>query len=286
MKYKINFTAALVPCFMAIILTTFIGCSEKIISDVENSGIKVSITSKLSEGQLSELIEVFRLTVDAEDFTAPVVVPLELAGSFLVGEVAVPAGANRQFMVQAFDAAEELIYQGESFADVVYNTTITVDIDLLPVVPLLRVIPRSLSIDMDESFAVRVSAYNILDIRSAEFDLSFGSKDLLVNLDSVIIGPGLPADSRLSYVGTVSITSVWIDRTDPSGLLVDASGNAHLAVFYFTTHSETNLDIDTAFIEIIPTTFDRGSVDLFDPYPLDSIYLERSVIELIKVAGI
>lgn len=272
-------------------LITLSGCAERIVNENANN-VTISMSTKASGLEMSSLAQYFWLSVEAEDIPVPIVSQLTLDGAVLNGEVIVPVGTNRHFIIYAYDAllAGNLIYQGDTYADVTSDSTITVYIDLFPVVPLMKVIPRInsdriSSVAMGESFEVDIYVYNIPEVRYISFDLGFLTNNNLLNLFDVLPGADLPADSRLSWEGGSTMVAVWLDRPNLGGPLVDALGNAHLLTFYFSSHSDTMDDLDTASLEINPIILDRGVGDVTDPFPLGDLYLESAIVELYQISG-
>jgi hypothetical protein len=273
-------------CLIGFLIIGLAGCSEKITNNSADGNVKIRMSARISNIEMSQLINSFVLTVDAEDFTAPVIVPLQLEGSFLVGEVTIPAGAYRHFLVQALDALEAVIYQGEAYADVVYNETVDVDINLFPIVPLMKIVPRFGSIAMGTSFTADVYIYNVPNVRYISFDFAFATNDNLVYPDSIMEGVDLEPNS-LSYESGGNTASIWIYQPNSVDPLVDAEGNAHLATFYFRSHSDTVRDYDTASLVITPYNLDRSVGDVSDPFPIyDSLYLEEAMFELYRDTGL
>ncbi|MCP4704769.1 MAG: hypothetical protein GY865_09180 [candidate division Zixibacteria bacterium] len=281
-------------CLIGLVILGLPGCSKKIVN--ENSNVAISISTKASAIEASTLADLFILTVEAEDIPVPLYFPLTLEGSFLVGEVIVPVGLNRQFTISGYkvpiidiDLTGTLIYQGVDTADVFYDRTVTVNIDIFPVVPLLKLIPKVLgervsSIAMGESFAVDIYGYNIPDVNSLSLDLSYLTNNYLIILFDVALGTGLPVDSRVSYEGGNASVYIWLDRPNLAGPLVDELGNAHLLTVYFSTHSDTEAIYDTTSLEMTTITLDRGDGEVLDPFPLDSLYLDQAIVELYKVS--
>ena len=269
-------------CLSGLILIALIGCSEKIVNENNQGNVAISLSTKISGAELSEMADVFLLSVEAEDISVPIVIPLTLEDSILVGQIIVPVGLNRHFIISAYDLTPTLIYQGDDYADVVADSTVTVSIDLHPVVPMMKVLPRVNSVIMGESFVVDIYLYNAPDVKSASFDFGFLTNDNLVNLFEARLGDGLPADARISYEGTSGLVTIWIDLANLSGNLVDSAGNAHLTRLYFNSHSDTIRDFDTASLVITPIELNRGNSDVIDLFPLDSLYLENTEYELYR----
>ncbi len=278
-------------CLIGLVILGLPGCSKKIVSENDGNNVTISMSTKVSGLEISELVKYFVLTVEAEDFPIPMIYPLTLEGSMLTGQLIVPVGINRIFTIRAYDDLIDgtMIYQGVDTADVIYNSMVTVNIDIFPVVPLLKLIPKVLgervsSIAMGESFAVDIYGYNIPDVNSLSLDLSYLTNNYLIFLFDVALGTGLPVDSRVSYEGGNSSVYVWLDRPNLAGPLVDALGNAHLLTIYFSTHSDTEAIFDTTSLKMTTITLDRGDGEVLDPFPLDSLYLDQAIVELYKVS--
>jgi len=271
---------------LIILILVLFGCSEKIVHDETMVSVKIcpdtDILFTLQMGQITT----YRLTVDAEDFEEPIYTPLVLDGALLLGEVDIPAGPNRHFVAEALDTGGTVIYGGDAYEDVEYNSTVQVNIDLLPVVPLMKVTPRYLSLEMEQPFSIDVSVFNIPELKSVEFDLVYITDNEPIYLDSIVKGADLDLDDRFSYEGDYSSVRVWIDDASGDEAIVDAQGDARLASFYFGTHSDvgTEIEADTAFMIIIPVELNRGSSDVPDLFPLDELYPDRGMVELIKPA--
>lgn len=276
-------------CLIGLVITGLPGCSDKIVNENAKGNVTISMSTKISGLEMSELAQIFVLTVEAEDIPIPLMVPLFQEGLFLVGQVIVPVGVNRHFTVGAYDILGTLIYQGDDYADVIYDSTVAVFIDLFPVVPMMKIIPRVLgqrvsSIAMGESFTADVYVYNIPDVNYISFDLSYLTNNFLLNFLHISLGADLPADSRVSYEGGYSSVTIWLDRPNLGGPLVDELGIAHILTFNFDSHFDTEDLNDTASLEIRPIILERGSPDFTNPFPLDSLYLEPAIVELYKVS--
>ncbi len=283
-------------CLIGLVMIILPGCSKKIVNENSNNNVIISMSTKASGIEMSELAEVFVLTIDAEDFPIPIAIPLTLEGSFLVGQMIVPVGENRIFTINAYELPifdvglfGALIYQGTDTADVIFNSTVTVNIDMFPVVPLLKVVPRTKSerissLPMGDPFTVDVYAYNVPEVNYISFDLSYLTNNPILNFLHISLGADLPADSRVSYEGGNSSVTIWLDRPNLAGPLVDELGNAHILTFNFDSHSDTMDDFDTTIIAITPIILDRGNGEVSDPFPLDSLYLEPAMFELFKVS--
>ncbi len=281
----INYTIkVLFTCLMGllIMLIGLTGCEEKIVPGESGNIIKIMTSNRIAYGENSEAFAEYRLTITADDIATPIVVPLELDGAFLIGEVILVAGANRLFTLEVFDTDGVAVYSGSTTANVVRGESITLNVDLLPVAPLMKITPRYDEKFMEESFTVDVNCFNLVGLSSIQFDFLYGSTDNLVFVDSVIKGPDYGIEVRLSYQVGSNIVTVWIDLAFLTGNIVDANGDATMATVYLSTHSDTQLLVDTANLQVVPVSLNRANGDVIDPFP-DKVYLDESMIVLTQL---
>jgi hypothetical protein len=265
---------------LMILLTGLTGCEEKIMPGDGGNIIKIMTSNRPAYG---EAFAEYRLTITADDIAVPIVVPLELDGAFLIGEVILVAGTDRLFTIEVFDTDGVAVYSGSTSASVVRGQLITLDIDLIPVAPLMKITPRYDEKFMGESFTVDINCYNLVGLSSAAFYFLYGSTDDLVWVDSVVKGPDYGNEVLLSYQVGINIVTVWIDLAFLTGDIVDANGDATMATVFLSTHSDTQLLVDTADLQISPVSLNRANGDLIDPFP-DKVYLDESMIVLTKPA--
>lgn len=241
----------LILAAVAVVLSTLmVNCSERIVS---HDNHKVYASFKVDDGKAVATLQEFLLTVTAEDFAEPLTATLQLIGDSLVGEITVPAGPRRTFRIDALDTLGNTIYSGSTTMDLVHGEPIEIDIDIQPVVPALVLSPRYMDVIMSDTFHLDVSVHNTPGLASLEFDLDFNSASGTIL--SPVIGSASTLDPAVgvSWGTGESYSTIWVSLADTTGTLgsiVDSNGDADLATLTFDTHSDTNMDLDSAFITI------------------------------------
>jgi len=246
-----NKNVLLILAAVAVVLSTLmVNCSERIVS---HDNHKVYASFKVGAGEAVATLQEFLLTVTAEDFTEPLTATLQLIGDSLVGEITVPAGLRRTFRIDAFDTLGNTIYSGSTTMDLVHGEPIEIDIDIQPVVPVLVLSPRYMDVTMSDTFHLDVSVHNAPGLAYVEFDLDFNSASGTIL--SPVIAPDTSLDSTIgvSHGTGDTYSTIWVSVTSGTqGMIVDSNGDADLATLTFDTHSDTNMDLDSAYISITP----------------------------------
>ncbi len=276
----------LAVAFILAVLAAIIGinCSDRI---VHNDSGMVTTQFKFNVSDAVAQLAMFRVTVSAEDFTDPIVNLLTLEGNELVGELEIPAGPARTFTIEAYDSEVNLIYQGSTTRDLVRGEPVEIAIALEPVVPIIYLTPRALDVEMGSDFVLDVKAENIEALSTLQFELDFTSESGTINQPTVEKGSTLGDSVGVSWGTGESYTTIWISLTDfrqGTGMIVDDTGYADLATLTFSTHSDTNLDLDTAYIKLsIVEAGDTLQNAITDIYPDEArVILTRPDIILQK----
>ena len=247
------------------------GCSQKAVND--NAAPSIALHMKVTEPALIESVSQFLLIVSGPGMETDTT-ELTLNGRYLKGEVEVPAGRDRRFVVEALDETGRVIYRGSTTVDVEPGETIDLTINLYPVVPLVKLSPRFLQVPADTTFALDVKVFNIDSLYSIAFRVYFPS--YLLGVDSAILGRNL--DPNLFLFDTTGLDTGFYAIT-PFGSappIVDQNGNATLATIFFSTfYPET--DADTAKLTIKPTALLKPNGDSIF---VDSVFIDSSLIEV------
>ena len=164
-RYILSLTVLILFCVLI-----FSSCSEKITS-ADRGGTRLQID--LSPAQQADLLSAsnFRLTVTGPGIVDPIVESLILENGRLVGEVRVPAGPGRIFLLEAFDAAGKLIYSGSSTADVKPGATVDLRIDLYPRVPMIKLSPLYVEKSQTARLAYKIEIFNIRNLNEINMEL-------------------------------------------------------------------------------------------------------------------
>lgn len=253
----------------------FNGCAEKITGEAHLVKIQ-AMTEFNAPGKISGVSE-FRVRVYLPDEEEPLEFPLELVGSYLMGEITIPAGPERTFVVEAMDSDFIVMYSGEATVDIIAGDDITLDIDLLPVVPMLKFTPRYFDILMGEPITVDVSIFNFPNLESLEFNVYYGSQSGTIYLDSIVRGLDLDPLAEVSWADSGTYATVWVSPVGrQSGLIVDDEGYAHLATVYFNSHYDTQFELDTAYLTLSPTRL----TDTSGVMSVDDLYTDETMVIL------
>ncbi len=253
----------------------FNGCAEKITG--EGHLVKIQAMTEFSApGKISEISE-FRVRIYLPGEEEPLEFPLELVGSYLMGEITVPAGPERTFVVEAMDNDFIVMYSGVVTVDVIAGEDVILDIDLLPVVPMLKFTPRYFDILMGEEISVDVSIFNSPDLSLLEFNIYYGSQSGTIYLDSIMRGLDLNPLAEVSWADSGTYATVWVSEIgDVPGLIVDDEGYAHLATVYFNSHWDTSFELDTAYLVLSPTRL----VDTSQAMTVEDLYTDQAMVIL------
>lgn len=266
------------PACLLIAVFLLAGCSEKIVNGGNDANVTIALSTKmLSPGDLA-VIDRYELEVWGEDFGSIIVpmVPQDPQDGFIVAKVEVESGLARRFVARALDKDGIILYQGEDTADIEPDVQVELNIDLFPVVPMVNLTPHYQYVQLNDSFYVDISVFNVRDIVS--IDLDFSRNDSPLNFMRVERG--------LDYGDTVG---VWYETSESyfdytigvyhtqGGSLVDASGYAHLARVWFRSYRDWATDTATVLFQVQPTYVYTG-VDTI--VPVGDIYTDGAMVEL------
>ena len=152
------------------------GCSKKITDD--NKNINVALTARLSSTEMVHLIDHARLTITSYSRNTTTTVELLINGNYLEGEISeVPAGENL-FVAEAFNETGRVIYRGETKATVTADAIANIEFDLYPRVPLLKLSPRAVDIEIEQSFSLTAKIYFVENLGSISFRVSYDETTL------------------------------------------------------------------------------------------------------------
>jgi hypothetical protein len=257
------------------------GCSEKIVSP-EPQQVGVSMQVKLSTPALFQAIDHFDVTVVARDIAGIITAPLAYSAGIIEGDVIVPAGRDRIFVVRAMDKDGNELYIGETVADIDPNQqSVILNINLYPVASLLYFKPHYQEHFMNDYFAAEVYINQVPGISS--ISLAFAQNDFPGGIDSVTLGTTLDPIKTLfeAWAGDFMYYADITYYDALPGSLTDAAGNAHLATIYF--HSYADWQFDTATVVVTPQImglWDIGGMTI----PSGQVYTDNTEIFLTNPA--
>ncbi len=256
-------------------------CSEKITS-ADEQRIDLEIWTSLAGSGEAAQASRFVLTVTGPGIMEPIVAELAPAGGLLTGSVVVPAGPDRIFRIDAYDAAGTLLYSGQTTADVLGGSELRLDIELVPRVPMIKLSPVYLETIQGDLLAMKVSVYNIPDAGALHVLLasyrSVGESYLDTGPGNVIIDPQLAkvAASEIYLDGDYAM-HIEMTLRDTMNSMVDGSGYTDVATVYYQTTMYEVFPVETAtFTPAVISMADKRGVAL----PIEPIRSEPSIVLL------
>ena len=270
---KLYATIGLVLLISALLLIG--GCSENVTDS--DSGHKLQIRIDASQMGLGDAdqLSFFLLTVTAADLDAPIYGHLLLMDGYLIGEVTVPPGKARHFVLEAYDG-ERLIYRGETTVDINAIAGTYLEINLYPQVQLVKLSPRYLEAPQGSEFSLDLKVYNILDLNHITVSIIYNNDRLFFNRAEV--NPEMADSVTLEYITGVSGVGFMIYPRNEVNPLVDDSGYANLATVYFQSYIYAeDVVTDSIYIDLLSMyKYPESSI------PTDSVVKEGSHVELYR----
>lgn len=223
------------------------GCAKKIMPS-NGMAITVGVSAKLPTGVAGGSINQYRLTVRARDLDSALVTQLKEINGYLIGQLEVPAGKGRLFVVEALSAevganAPTVVYRGQAVVDIspLDIGPITIELVLKPVSPVLRITPDNTQMLMGDSLELDIFVHRATNMYSAYLYLE------LYNVDS--LEPGLPmyidtiyrrsgSNSAVGYYSSRFSNYVLIYSTTEVSPIVDSFGDAYLATVKFQSYAD------------------------------------------------
>jgi hypothetical protein len=281
MKNKIIITLLAVTTLLAMAWLT--GCSEKIVND-NNNGPGLTLQPNFSVKDNLEAVTIYRVRVEAEDIPVPIEATLNMVNGLLVGEISVPAGRKRKITVEALDKDLNVIYRGVQILDI-YPTSDTlpvIAIDLMPTVPIIRVTPHYTRKAMGIPFSCDVEVFSIPHMYDINFQLEHNSN--IAMIDSIVRGSSLSMDDNFStsvyWMDLGQVAYVTAGPPADSDMIVDGTGFAHLATFYFSSYSSTYEDIDYFDLVLQLNTIRTNEDGVVDTVTREGIFVDQGRGEL------
>ncbi len=258
-------------------------CSDRAANSGSSVEGNVELRARLSGGAGAEQIDLFRLIVTGPQMDR-IETLLEFDGRYITGEVLVPVGRDRRFVLQAEeiqvspvggDEDTVVVYRGVTVSAVEPEVVLTLEIDLAPVVPTLKFTPRWITAPSGELFTLDIMAYNMTTLPGLRVVLDY---------DYTLLQPAgaIPIDDlgEHEYFHAEEVDDAMafeIVRADTSGAsIVDSDGNGAIARLFFTAEAFTGDEIVT---EITFGDIELIEVDTSYP-PSADLHVETAEITL------
>ncbi len=220
-----------------LVLAALSGCSEKGVNRPAPGDGSLVIDIQMSPSETSQMVELYLLTVTGPDMD-PVVDTLRLiTGHYLVGDVEVPVGERRLFVLEGIRGVTlgtpRVLYRGQTTAAVRPGVVTELDIVLLPVAPIAKLSPARTVVASGADLDLNLRLYNLPAVSHframIEWDGNF------VRSPSVSF-PAVLGENVVTAIEYYDGPMFAVVVTDPSGAsILDERGNALLASISFHT---------------------------------------------------
>lgn len=212
-----------------------ISCSDNPV-DSKPSGSPLTMSLSIaSSPELMQMVDAFVVHVSGDGFDT-LTQSLEFDSGFVRGTIeSVPAGANIKFTAVAMDGLRE-IYKGSTFADVIADDTIEVDVVLKPVISMVMLSPRYLEVGPGETNFYDLKVYNIVDLSQLSFRLHWdfpGSISFSTEIDAALSNRVLVYDTLGGFASPPYYYACALLNMVNENSIVDANGNATLGTVSF-----------------------------------------------------
>ncbi|MFH1845291.1 MAG: hypothetical protein ABIF77_19075 [bacterium] len=249
------------------------GCSEKITNT--RQGTRVNVVLSLKGGPAVS----YRLTISAVDMEN-IEVPITPTDAGLTATITVPAGTDREFLVEASDPAGTVLYRGVVVSDVVSVLPLELTIPMEPTVPLLYMNPHFARVHLGSDFTITVHAHDLPGTSGAGVGLSLTGIDPYVlaeiaYIDTVVLAPEQVARGSWLTYQTYGGGEIYFD-IGSNFPIVDAAGDGALVVVHCRT-------LDTWLgepVDLIPEMY----IETLGGYgsPLDSVSIDNARYHLFR----
>lgn len=284
---KANLPAAVTLILLFIIVAVvWSSCSERLVDDSDKVNLKIPLGAGLLAAKSLAAADLYRLTVtDNAGDSVLIQTQLVRSGSLLVGSVEdLPAGKPLTFLIEAEESETgTIIYTGSAVAIVVADETITLDIPLSPVVPLLRFVPSYVQLLDDSTFVLDTRIYNLDSLFGISFRMWWPA-GFPLRIDSAQPGGDVNSPSIIFFAqpGTGPHHTFSITQTGAGEAIVDSTGAAHLARIFCTVEDFFSVMSSRVDITLEPTGL--TGVDS-TTIPLGILYTDDCALEVGASAG-
>lgn len=275
---------------LVVTMTLIAGCSEKIVAPGQTGAVTISM--KIDAAQASQSISrmLVYVVLPERETDQLMVDSLTEKDGYFVGELAIPAGRDRRIIVEGIGMGRQdipiLLYKGETVADVLPGIITRLSIDLYPVVPMVKLVPRYLEIPFETTFRLDLVVYNLHLLDSAEFGVFYDISSL--HVDSVVrnrsLGDAVSESDIKDITGTI-LQGIVIWHELPLGTIVNSKGNATLLSIFLNNHAmvDSTSFADTSYFGVYPTHL---STFIGETIPVNEVYYESSKIVVDNAFGV
>lgn len=206
----------------------FWSCSDQ--TPTSPQGASITIATSLSGLEMAGSVARVTLEVSGSDF-ATITRDLTFADGEASTVLEIPFGANRRFLMTAYDAEDVVLYRGETSVDIIAGAPTVVDILLEPQVRMMRMTPLFQQTAIGDFDTLSVIINDIDSLFGVAFRLVYDTS--IIGISSVSAGGFLdPSALLFSYMDSnyVAITHVLKGTQEPQGV----SGSGTLIEIVYT----------------------------------------------------
>ena len=258
---KRSFRLYILLLAVSIAIMVLISCSDNSVNSGDATANKLNVQiSMVSQGML-DIVTSFQLTIIAEGRN-PMVVPLEYKHGVISGTIEnAPAGNNVVFLVQGMDADGVVIYSGSETLRIVADQENQIEINLSPVVSMIKISPRYLQISPGETSTVDIKVYNLSNLNQISFRLYSLNSRYDPAPDSVALSPRLlELGDNLIFFDSFSVKPSFYTMAFANGgtenMVNDPNGDITLATLYYSADAQEILPDSTIIIFDSLTIYD------------------------------
>ena len=260
-RYSIWFSLATV---LLVLITVLASCSKRSVNN-EPPENNLVIAPKITTPGLMQQVEQFRLTITGRDIE-PIVYYLSFDGQIISDSVEVPIG-ELTFTLEAISTGEfgeEIVYyRGVTRATVRPDVTITIEIPMEPVVPLVKLTPRKVDVTAGDMFELDLQVFNIPNMGGITVTIGPEFGQYNVTGASAVPNPALGGSIYFNARPVFDAINYEVFVASSAGnAIVDETGYATLATIRFAT--EAFIDGDNSY----PTL---ENLNIFTANPLDPL---------------
>ncbi len=213
--------------YLFLVVSMLMSCSKSLPTNPVNSKMAtVNLRVSFESSSQMDLIDHLLLTVTADDMVT-IEKTILIHHSSFEDSLTVPAGAiERLFVLEGKDLQGETVYSGSTSAKVEAGDTITVDINLLPAVLMIKMTPRYTQVEQYQPCTLSVEVYNVVSLFGASFRIEYDNNRLQYSHTTLPSPQGVlgPANSVIFFdTSGTDYVAVSITRKRPASP-VDSSG--------------------------------------------------------------
>jgi hypothetical protein len=223
---------------MSVLVVVLIaGCSKQVLDSGDSGMSAITVQFKISGVNDIQAVGFIQLTVTGPGIETPIIDTLiKDTTGYLLGEVEVPAGRDRKFVLEVMEYGEvspgQVLYRGVTVADVVPDAATKLDIKLVPVVPMITLSPHYLEVPILSTFSLDVYVYNVDSMTSLTMSL-YNYYASNFTIDSIVPGKDIGGDFGFDWatVGTYE-TALYFSAIGNIATNLPRSG--HYATVYLS----------------------------------------------------